>query len=330
MEPGKTAGMTPHTTDGPQDDGRTRKAEDSFFYLPSGAAQWLGDPELTSILVEYRQIYESLLRAGQCDHQCLIECYCYLVSAEAAHDTWPFPYKRIDLAREHTISLLCCFCRILPPERLLIPISFVKAGVEYLPEKSRGIVEGQIAGVQKHVIKGNVDEKLRRELESLVREVGWRRQRPWMKANRLRQRLLNGALVAVVILGAVGALLAIFIKKELLPTKLWGAPGWLFFVLLPLLGALGGLLSGARARESFWAPKYTYYIERTLVCIRPIIGAVAGLISYFILLLALPEVSFPLAIVSSFASGFSERFFLSSLERVIGESEAKPADHLPE
>jgi hypothetical protein len=96
-------------------------------------------------------------------------------------------------------------------------------------------------------------------------------------------------------------------------------------------GALGGLVSAIMTMESLEVSASAYYIQRTLLGLRPVIGASAGLILYLIqvsgILSIIPAGVNPQAayLVLAFAAGFSERFFVAQVERVVdlGKKEKK-------
>jgi hypothetical protein len=96
-------------------------------------------------------------------------------------------------------------------------------------------------------------------------------------------------------------------------------------------GALGGLVSAIMTMKSLEVSASAYYIQRTLLGLRPVIGASAGLILYLIqvsgILSIVPAGVNPQAayLVLAFAAGFSERFFVAQVERVVdlGKKEKK-------
>ena len=91
-----------------------------------------------------------------------------------------------------------------------------------------------------------------------------------------------------------------------------------------VFGALGGLVSALRTMEAIDAPASAYYIQRTSLGLRPVVGAAAGLVIY--LIQASGIVSFisnttcadASHLVLAFIAGFSERFFIAQIENLAG------------
>jgi hypothetical protein len=171
-------------------------------------------------------------------------------------------------------------------------------------------------------------EQIRLQLERASRICGEAKETHWRKVNLIRTRLLTTVLILVALL------LLTFI---LVPT-LSGCAGLCFQSLLAVavFGALGGLVSALRTREAIDTPSSTYYIQRTTLGLRPVVGAAAGVIVYLIQISGI--VTFFSSdtcanashLVLAFVAGFSERFFIAQIETLASRNgSAKKEEQKP-
>lgn len=180
------------------------------------------------------------------------------------------------------------------------------------------------AGLEPHKPRAShTMEEIRYELERLSRIFAYARATHWRKVNLLRTRLLVTAFILSALLIGGLWLLPLFLQvPDITYTHILAIVGF---------GALGGLVSAIMTMESLEVSTSAYYIQRTLLGLRPVIGASAGLILNLIqvsgILSIVPAGVNPKAayLVVAFAAGFSERFFVSQVERVVdlGKKEKK-------
>jgi len=245
--------------------------------------------------------------------------------AENANNDWKnrLNFSRYDIMKSALDQLRHIYCRIIPCPDLLIVTSNIRYDMLNidLASNRRHKFEQCIEDVEKCCAESkskSLDhlEKLRCQLESVSREVSGVKLLFWRKVNLLQTRLLWTAVILLLLLGLSIFLLPSISNKVL--TKL-------LMVGLVMSGALGGLFSAMRATEPIKGDEASYYIQRLLLWLRPIIGASAGVI---ICLLNLSGIV-SLAIISNtynqeaaflvlaFLAGFSERFFVSQVEELM-------------
>jgi hypothetical protein len=164
-------------------------------------------------------------------------------------------------------------------------------------------------------------QEIRFDLERLSRLTADARDAHWRKVNLLRTRLVITAVILGILLAG---------SLRLVPESLnMKDVTWTFILAVIIFGAIGGFVSALSTMESLEAPSYAYYIRRTLLFLKPLIGAAGGLIIYLIqvsgVITILPASSNPRAtyLVLAVAAGFSERFFVSEIEQVAGLSKKK-------
>ncbi len=248
--------------------------------------------------------------------------------AKNANDRWG---KKLTFARFDTIfsasdELRHIYCKVLPFHYLLIVTTNLRHDMANIDLESvrRHKYLQTIEAVEKYCKECQRGfpcyvAKLRCELEIISRHVSSVRQLFWRKVNLLRTRLSWTAFILSVLLVASILLApAILRDAELQITRKLMAG-------FAISGALGGLFSALRSRESLKGDEASYYIQRLLLWLRPIIGASAGVI---IGLLSISGVV-SLAVISkasgsqgvhlglAFLAGFSERFFVGQLEQLM-------------
>jgi hypothetical protein len=285
---------------------------------------WGGDPGLE---VKLREI-EALLDGLDPGVEEIKTCRSWLEAARASLKKRIFgcflPYQAYDEVWAFLNLIRHILCRHLPPERLPAVILQVRSCLCYVleEEQQKALKEGLIAienDLAAFTVPGMTPpppdvplEKIRLQLERASRICGEARETHWRKVNLIRTRLLTTALVLVALL------LLTFI---LVPT-LSGCAGLCFQSLLAVavFGALGGLVSALRTREAIDTPSSTYYIQRTSLGLRPVVGAAAGVVVYLIQLSGIitffssGSCAGASHLVLAFVAGFSERFFIAQIE----------------
>lgn len=165
--------------------------------------------------------------------------------------------------------------------------------------------------------------QVRYRLKQLSMLVGESRETIWRKVNLLRMRLFT-TLVALVILLLVSIpVLYIALKPQL---------GLFQIIGIQLLGAIGGAISALRTREEINLRSTQYYLKQTVLYLRPAVGAAAGLALALVQLSgtvaifpqADPELQMPLILLVAFLGGFSERFFLGRMDKIVAEKAQQP------
>ncbi len=168
------------------------------------------------------------------------------------------------------------------------------------------------------------ENAIRTELQFVAKIIdGWR-QMAWWKINLYKNRLLIFA----------GLLMLI----DLVVILLLSVSGLIKFFEGPLIlgfGALGGILSGLRGADALLGKTIeTYYVKRREAFLRPIVGATAAMVFYAIVrsgLLTNPIVAnvtenLWLFLPFGFASGFSESFFVKTLEQMTSKAARKASE----
>lgn len=178
---------------------------------------------------------------------------------------------------------------------------------------------------EKSVAEKEKENTIRTELEFVAKIIdGWR-QEAWWKINLYKNRLLIFAGLLMVI--------------DLVVIGLWSESGTIKFfeegLLILSFGALGGILSGLRGIDALLEKTIEiYYVKRREAFLRPIVGATAAMVFYAIArsgLLTDPitnsvKDNMWLFLPFGFASGFSESFFVKTLEQVTSKAARKSSE----
>lgn len=234
------------------------------------------------------------------------------------------PYDRYDAVWALVNKLRHLFCTVLPAPDLLAVLADVRASCTHLPAQQRLSCERDLARLEAELIGSHLVEgailaaaaqplpRIRLELERLSRLVAEVREAHWRKVNLLRKRLTATSWVLIALLGAM---------FWLLPELALGvAMTRLHVGGVLLFGAIGGLVSALWTNESIHAASSQFYLQRTLLTLKPIVGAASAT---FVVLLQhagfvslLPAGVEPMAgyLVLAFLSGFSERFVQARIE----------------
>ncbi len=153
--------------------------------------------------------------------------------------------------------------------------------------------------------------QLRRKLRLLSAETGQAREAVWLQVNMTRNRvLIMGGILLVLLVASVG----------LLPSALPSHGGFAFIVSTALFGAMGGSISGLVGREKARTPEADYYQQRRVIMLRPVTGAVLGVVVWLasrfgvLTVFNIDQHSEHGAFLAvAFIAGFGERLFLQRL-----------------
>jgi hypothetical protein len=236
-------------------------------------------------------------------------------------------YSAYDLIWQALHRIRHLLCRICPPDDLLSLDVDIRESLVYIsaPESRKkwetGLNEIE-ESLRFHVSGHKTDNHqhplpltdIRYNLEHLSMLTAEARDSHWRKVNLLRTRLVVTALF-----------LCLFLLIVLIVVPLSGTGVDRKSILaIIVFGSLGGLVSALQTMESLKAQSSQFYIQRTLVGLKPIIGAANGLVIYFLLVSGLISInaikidSLIAYLAIAFVSGFSERFFLSKVEDISG------------
>lgn len=298
--------------------------------------QWKGDP---SIAIQLHAI-EATLKCQNQDALEIKECYNWFEGAKKVFQQRVFgflPYDRYDKIWTALQQIRHVYCRILSLSDLLAVALDIRGSLTYIPkeevrethEKELTLIEAllkqHITGYKPDKPPSHTEQEIRYHLERLSRIGADARQTHWRKVNLLRTRLLLTAPI-------LGALLvgSIFLIPEFLLTL---GITRLHILAVISLGTIGGLVSALQTVESMEASSSSYYIQRTLLGLRPVVGAAAGLIVYLIhfsgVVSIVPAATYPQVVylVLAFGAGFTERFFVAQIGRItdMGKEEKKPS-----
>lgn len=296
---------------------------------------WGGDPMLKVVLGETRCQLESL----DPNHPETVACLNWLKEANACLERKYFggflPYHLYDQVWALLNRIRHLLCRNLAAERLLPVLTQIRDGLGYISSKEEGKdylailsdIEKNLTGIialTPPVAAPSMSlDEIRFHLERISRSVASARETHWRKVNMLRTRLITTAFILVALLLLSIVLIPTLSRCDCVhPQNL---------LIIAAFGALGGLVSALRTMESLQAPASAYYVQRTLLCLRPVVGAAAGVIVYLIqisgILVILAGSDCPTAaqLVLAFIAGFSERFFVAQIEN-IAQSKFSSAD----
>lgn len=222
------------------------------------------------------------------------------------------------------------FCRMLHPLDLDRVLLDIQADVAYL-RSDRAKSETKLRGLAKelrslepkkeaaHHAQINV---LRLELEHFSHLTANARCGQWYKINLYRKRLRKmGAYMAaeLTVLTLVLMFYPLLFKRD--------DDNFLILFAVVGFGCLGGFLSALLTPEPLSQGSSAFYMERGLLLLRPTIGAVAGLVTYYLQKAGLVTIGInpgPFAYyVGAFGAGFSERYFVKKLAPLLGTHKAK-------
>ena len=281
-----------------------------------------GDPGLGRILDEFSAELAALERTGKTDRDA--ECESWLREAKETllgRFLGFLPYNSYDRTWGFIHQIRHRLCRILNADQLLMVTLQIHANLDYISDPARreelhkelADLERALAAHNGAASAQNLGEQ-RLRLEQISRITAEARQGHWRKVNLLRTRLVVTTLVLVIFLFlSLGLVPAVLANESIGPSQV---------LAMIVFGGLGGLVSALRSTEPLNARSSDYYLQRTLLGLRPVVGAAAGLLIYLIqisgVLTLLPDASYPGAVhlALAFTAGFSERFFIAQIEQL--------------
>jgi hypothetical protein len=158
---------------------------------------------------------------------------------------------------------------------------------------------------------GPDDAHVRLRLRLLSAETGQAREAIWLQANMTRNRVLIMGVILLVLL---------ITSLALLPSALPSNGGFAFVVSTALFGAMGGSISGLVGREKTRSPESDYYQQRRVIMLRPVTGAVLGVVVWLATRFGVLSVfnidshsEHGAFLAVAFVAGFGERLFLQRL-----------------
>ncbi|MBS1913503.1 MAG: hypothetical protein JST22_16065 [Bacteroidetes bacterium] len=292
---------------------------------------WHGDPNIAVHLHEIGHLLDGMGPDHQNDAR-VKACRNWKDEADAYVRRWYFPLLLIgkyDAVWAVLNRVRNEFCSILPASDLQWVAQNVRAGLCYLSpaeaarsEKELGVIETSLRSVAKgsHVHAQEALTEIRFDLERLSRRAADAREAHWRKVNLLRGRMLLTS-VALLIL----VLPCIWLLPALLPGKLTEIQ----VTGVILFGALGGSVSALRTKESLAANAPVYYIQRTLLLLKPVVGAAAAIFIYLAQLAGVLKVIPTDAseggaqLVLAFIAGFTGRFLVDRVSQIAGHLESE-------
>jgi hypothetical protein len=247
---------------------------------------------------------------------------------EATHalNARPIDYDR---AWGALLEIRHLFCRMLHPLDLDRVLLDVQADVAYL-RSDRAKSETKLRGIAKELSSLEPKKEaahlaqiklVRLELEHFSHLTANARSSQWYKINLYRKRLRKMGTymaAALVILTLVLMYPAVFKRDDDNVLILFAVVGF---------GCLGGFLSALLTPEPLSRGSSAFYMERGLLLLRPTIGAVAGLVMYYLQKAGLVTIGTnpgPFTYyVGAFGAGFSERYFVKKLAPFLGTRKGK-------
>lgn len=233
-------------------------------------------------------------------------------------------YDRYDAAWAMIHQLRHLLCTVLPARELLALLVDIRSSTAYLGNRQREACERDLLRLEQELLPraagagtaaGEPMNRVRAELESWSRRVAGAREAHWRKVNLLRKRLAVTGSLLVALLGMAWCLL---------PGLLAGASGAGISRLqlggIMLLGAIGGLVSALWSKEALHATSSQFYLQRTLLALKPVIGAATAIFAVLLqkagIVSLLPASADQMTayLVLAFLAGFSERFVRTRIE----------------
>ncbi len=269
-------------------------------------------------------ILEELLGRLKEDEPQKVECCKWLSRASHAVHSWPVPYSDYDVAWgalqeiRNKLSLISA----LPRDDLIRIALDISDDIPYIADAKKRdqarkdidkIIEGFASPLED-------DRKIAREhIFRLSLLSGNARSSYWHRVNVLRARLFMTAIWITVI----GLAIILFICIRGTDLGLTEQHPIVVLVVV-LFGALGGFLSALQRQEPLGGRSVDFYLERSTLILRPVIGAAAGLVVYILVLsslvsmIGIQSATSPWAyFFVAFCAGFSERFFLKQIAVVL-------------
>lgn len=270
------------------------------------------------------------------DSELKAECRHWLGLTRRAIQHWPIAYAEFDAAWVALHEIRHRFCRMLPTDELMRIALDVRDDLAYVHnaaerKKHLTLIDAIVTALSTSPgateIGPDPSDRLRDGLQYLSLLGADVREARWHKVNVLRSRLLDTAVCMFVVEAALVAMMTIWPHSFGIGTARGPEQVSRYAVLgVAAFGSLGGLLSALTRHEQLTGSSAAFYVERTALILRPVIGVAAGLVTYLLLLAGLvtigPPAAFPYAyFVAAFAAGFSERLFLGQLNKALGETD---------
>jgi hypothetical protein len=270
------------------------------------------------------------------------DCQHWLDTASRATKDHSLGYAKFDDAWSALHEIRHIFCRKLPEEDLERIAEEVAGDLVYVTDESKRkrceadanrLQQKLHSALQKTPHSDKVIDQLRADLVTLSIIGASERQMQWHRVNLLRGRLLFTAVCLTLL--SLALVTTLFWRPEYLGivsnelhdydlTRVFGVIAF---------GALGGLLSALRQQEPLAGISSLFYIERMLLYLRPVVGAVAALILYLAQLSNFVTItqtkSSALYFVVAFCAGFSEQFFLRHLSTLLQSEKKKSSSDVP-
>ena len=252
------------------------------------------------------------------------ECHGWLKRANGALDEGHVDYAK---AWGSFLQIRHLFCRMLTSHDLdgvvlaiQDDLSYVAADQAKHAAKLKKISD-KLKSIDRTINTATDLPALRSELEHLSRLAAKARLGRWYKINLYRDRLRKtGYMMIGALIGLAGLLI-------LYPLLLRNTDPLIVLAVIGF-GCLGGFLSALMTSEPLSQGSSEFYIQRGLLWLRPTIGAVAGLVMYFLQKSGLVTIGLKDAVpftyyVAAFGAGFSERFFVKKLAPLLGTGKSK-------
>jgi len=289
------------------------------------------------------------LRAKPTTNPLLLEqCKYWLHRARAMLDTklW-VTYPRLDHAWSCVREIRHIFCELAPLSELVRVARDVRDDFHYVPGekgKDKENYGDELDKLEKHLLSLEAlsdqedTEKdvgklqlYRAQLARLSLIAANAKQEHWHRVNLMRSRLKRTAItISIVTFGVLAGLafLSVVQPKQLVVGDDGGAVAIIGVVIF---GAIGGFLSALRQHEPLAAGSPNFYVERMLLWLRPVVGAVAALILYVAQLSGVvtftKNANLWLYLFVAFCAGFSEQFFLAHLTPFLEHSGKKQSSN---
>ena len=256
------------------------------------------------------------------------------------------PYDRYDAVWAIVNQLRHLLCTLLPAPELPAVLADIRASTSYLGSRQREACERDLSRLEQELLPKTAAagpvaseqlHRLRAELLGWSRQVAAAREAHWRKVNLLRKRLAVTGWLLILLLGAAfGLLPELMVAKASdcpLPSRCPRIEGLDRLQLggVMLLGAIGGLVSALWTNESIHAESSRFYLQRTLLTLKPVIGAAMATFTILLeqagIVSVLPSESEGMAafLVLAFLSGFSERFVRTRIEAASNPAAASAA-----
>ncbi len=310
------------------------------------------DPDLVIRIRELSLLVDGLERRSDVDAAIREQVRVWLTDASNILEHRFFdilPYDRYDAVWSIIDQLRHLLCAWLPPAELLALLADIRASSSYLSGRQCEACERELVRLEQALLT-RVDaacsaasgslQGIRAELEIWSRRAAAAREAHWRTVNLLRKRLMLTGFGLLLLLVAVWCLLPDILVSQPTPCTPPHCPpiavvSHLQIAGVMLFGAIGGLVSALWSKESLDTTSSQFYLQRTLLALKPIIGAATA--TFAVLLQKAGTVSLLPAnidqmsayLVLAFLAGFSERFVRTRIEAVSNSTEGAASKRCP-